>query len=67
MYVPIDNNKEFVFEGVGKASTILKLTGLLNSQYEEITKLKSEINMLKTTISRNEAYIERLTHKGEWR
>lgn len=30
-------------------------------------QLKSEINMLKTTISRNEGYIDRLTHKGEWR
>ena len=34
---------------------------------KENEQLKSEINMLKTTIGRNEAYIERLTHKGEWR
>lgn len=30
-------------------------------------QLKSEINMLKITIGRNEGYIDRLTHKGEWR
>ena len=40
LYVPIDNNKEFVFEGVEKASTILKLTGLLNAQHEQIQKYK---------------------------
>lgn len=34
---------------------------------EENEQLKSEINMLKTTIGRNEGYIDRLTHKGEWR
>ena len=32
----------------------------------ENEQLKSEINILKTTIGRNEAYIERLTHKSEW-
>lgn len=34
---------------------------------DENEQLKSEINMLKTTIGRNEGYIDRLTHKGEWR
>ena len=33
----------------------------------ENEQLKSEINMLKTIIGRNEGYIDRLTHKGEWR
>lgn len=33
---------------------------------KENEQLKSEINMLKTTIGRNESYIERLTHKSEW-
>ena len=37
-------------------------------QYEDkIDELKNEINMLRTTIARNEAYIERMEHKGEWR
>lgn len=40
---------------------------LLNDLEEENEQLKSEINMLKTTIGRNEGYIDRLTHKGEWR
>ena len=43
---------------------------LLN-EYVDVKKeneqLKSEINMLKITIGRNEGYIDRLTHKGEWR
>ena len=34
---------------------------------EEIEQLKSEINMLKITIGRNEGYIDMLTHKGVWR
>lgn len=33
---------------------------------KENEQLKSEINMLKTTIGRNEAYIKRLTHNGDW-
>ena len=33
---------------------------------KENEQLKSEINMLKNTIARNELYIEKLTHKGEW-
>ena len=39
----------------------------LNALYDENEQLKSEINMLKTTIGRNEEYIYRLTHTGEWR
>ena len=42
------------------------ICALLNSLNDENEQLKSEINMLKTTIGRNEAYIERLTHKSEW-
>lgn len=39
---------------------------LLNALHEENLKLKSENNMLRTTIGRNEAYIDGLTHKSEW-
>ena len=39
---------------------------LLNELAEENEQLKSEINMLKITIGRNEGYINRLTSKGEW-
>ena len=52
----------------------LKTKVIVNKQYEELQRLKqengqlkSEINMLKTTIGRNEGHIDRLTHKGEWR
>lgn len=34
----------------------------LNKLYEENRKLKSENNMLKVTIGRNEAYINRMKH-----
>lgn len=34
---------------------------------EDYEYLKSENNMLKITIGRNESYINRLTHKGEWK
>ena len=38
----------------------------LNALHEENTKLKSENEMLRTTISRTEAYVGRLTHKSKW-
>ena len=47
----------------GKIIELERVVDLLN----ENEQLKSEINMLKTTIGRNEGYIDRLTHKGEWR
>lgn len=34
---------------------------------KENKQLKKEINMLKTTIGRNEAYIQQMKHKGEWK
>lgn len=39
---------------------------LLNELYEENEQLKSENNMLKVTIGRNEAYIKKLTETSEW-
>lgn len=33
---------------------------------EEIERLKTENQMLRTTIGRNEAYIKRLTNKSKW-
>ena len=51
-----------------------EVVGTLNQLHEkniqlekENSKLKNEINMLKTTIARNELYIRRLTSTGEWR
>ena len=40
---------------------------LLNLYSRENQKLKSEINMLKVTIGRNEAHIKQLTEKSNWR
>jgi len=34
---------------------------------KENEQLKKEINMLKTTIGRNEAHIQQMKHKGEWK
>lgn len=54
-----------------KAEVYILQDDILNKRVrnliEENKQLKSEINMLKTTIGRNEGYIDRLTHKGEWR
>lgn len=47
--------------------TLFEVVVELNKLNEENEQLKSEINMLKITIGRNEGYIDRLTHKGEWR
>lgn len=51
-----------------------KAVNKLNQQYNTIQdlkkeneQLKSEINMLKVTIGRNEAHIKRLTEKSNWR
>ena len=45
----------------------VKLCDTLNSLHKEIEELKKENAMLKTRIATNEAYIERMKHKGEWR
>ncbi len=34
---------------------------------KENQQLQNQIEMLKTTIARNEAYIHQMQHKGEWR
>lgn len=44
-----------------------EIVELLNNLLDENEQLKSEINMLKITIGRNEGYINRLTHTGKWR
>ena len=41
------------------------IAGLLNALHEENRKLKSENNMLRITIGRNEAFIDRLTHQSK--
>ena len=44
-----------------------KVCNELKGLQKEIEQLKSEINMLKVTIGRNEAHIKRLTEKINWR
>lgn len=50
------------------ASNILMkdLCVVVNTIVEENEQLKSENNMLKHTIGRNEAYIKKLTETSEW-
>lgn len=44
-----------------------EIKDLVNQLLEENEELKKENNMLKTTIARNESYIQQLTHKGGWK
>ena len=54
----------FGIQTIPNTMEIMEINAKLEKENEQ---LKSEINMLKTTIGRNETYIKRLTHKGEWR
>ena len=68
------DNKEYI-KGLEKAKATsqswasdVRALREQNCQLEkENEQLKQEINMLKVTIGRNEAYINQLTHKGVWR
>ena len=55
-----DNEKQDAFN-------VFEMIDLLNELYEENEQLKKENQMLKHTIGRNESYITRITHKGEWK
>ena len=50
-----------------KPSDIRSLVNVIGYVTDENEQLKSEIKMLKTTIGRNEAYINQMKSKGEWR
>ena len=59
-----DNNEEIACaDTMDDAETIINR---LNEQDNLIKELESENKMLKITISRNEAYIKRVTTKGKW-
>jgi hypothetical protein len=45
----------------------VRIANKLNILQNENEQLKKEINMLKTTIGRNEAHIQQMKHKGEWK
>ena len=53
-------------EMLGDALSSEEIVDRLNEQDVRIKELESENKMLKTTISRNEAYIKRVTTKGKW-
>lgn len=69
-----DENEQLKFE-LGKLNILYnakcKTEEQLLKMGKEVEKeneqLKSENNMLKVTIGRNEAYIERLTQTSEWK
>ena len=62
-YAILDDGVEIAYASYKSAFTFCEL---LNKLHEENERLKSENNMLKNTIGRNESYIEKLTHKEEW-
>lgn len=67
VYIQKDKVIRLNDNGIVKHFPPQRLEELLNELNDENEQLKSEINMLKTTIGRNEEYIYRLTHTGEWR
>ena len=64
-YVIDDSEKEYTFPALDSTLNYM-FCKALNEQDDRIQKLESENKMLKTTIGRNEAEIDRLKHKGEW-
>ena len=50
----------------GAIYNIYQVVRRLNEQDKQIKKLESENKMLKTTISRNEAYINQIKTIGKW-
>ena len=50
-----------------RSKALSTLQKKFNELKDENENLKLEINMLKTTIGRNEVYIQQMKHKGEWR
>lgn len=47
--------------------TYREVVDKLNKLHEEKEQLEKENAILKITIARNESYISRVTHKGEWK
>ena len=59
-----DSNLFYVYSTTD--ANVQDIVDKLNSQEERIQELESENRMLKTTISRNEAYINRIKTIGKW-
>ena len=66
-YILDTPNTELDFiEMLGDTLEPKEIVDLLNELNDENEQLKSENNMLKVTIGRNEAYIKRFTETSEW-
>lgn len=61
-----DDEKEHSFLTTDDKNHLIMYEKVLNEQNNRIKELESENKMLKITISRNEAYIKRVTTKGKW-
>lgn len=61
-----DDEKEHSFPTVDDKSHLIMYEKALNEQNNKIKELKSENKMLKTTIGRNEAYINQIKTIGKW-
>lgn len=65
-FCEVNGNLISAIEDEDKIYTLKEIVDLLNKKDVRIKELESENKMLKTTISRNEAYIKRVTTKGKW-
>lgn len=65
MYYYICNGEEIIAEAF-YGDDAQDIVDLLNEQNKRIKELESENKMLKTTISRNEAYINRIKTISKW-
>lgn len=66
-WIKCKDNGLFMIYPIYEDETEMPTLGdLLNGLVEENEQLKSENNMLKFTIGRNEAYIKRLTEISKW-
>ena len=61
-----DENHKETFCGMDNEYNCMRIVNILNQKEERIRELESENKMLKTTISRNEAYINQIKTIGKW-
>ena len=61
-----DENHKETFCGMDNEYNCMRIVNILNQKEERIRELESENKMLKTTISRNESYINQIKTIGKW-
>lgn len=61
-----DDEREHSFPTTDDKTHLIMYEKALNEQNNRIKELESENKMLKTTISRNEAYINQIKTIGKW-